>query len=470
MQSTNQPQQKMRTKNMTTLSLRKSIGHSPWRLGCLSILLAFVYFAFSQTAQALLPAPTPDGAYLNWNTAEGSGALFNLTSGTFNTAIGGHALYGDTIGQANTAVGAFALATNSSGDQNVAVGQGALVSNTHGSYNTASGFQALKSNTTGTSNTAIGNSALFGNTIGDGNTATGDAALFTNTTGSSNTAYGVVALTSNTTGSGNIAVGNSSLSFNSAGDFNTAIGIFTLGGNDTGDANSAVGFDALTSNTSGNFNTAFGNSALSNNFTGNDNTALGNAAGSNLTTGDNNIDIGNIGVTGESGKIRIGTVGTQNATFVAGVHGVAVTGSAVLVSSTGQLGVAASSERFKNEIKAMDKASEAILALKPVIFRYKKEIDPEGIPQFGLVAEEVEKVNPDLVVRDKEGKPYSVRYDQVNAMLLNEFLKAHRIMQEQGATIARLEKQIETLTAGLQKVSAQLELSKAAPQTVLNRQ
>jgi hypothetical protein len=425
-------------------------------------------------------SPAPDGGYTGWNTAEGSDALFhvNVAAGTFNTAVGGHALYGDTTGQANTAVGAFALATNSSGDQNVAVGQGALVSNTHGSYNTASGFQALKSNTTGTFNTAIGNSALFGNTIGNDNTATGAAALFTNTTGSSNTAYGVVALTSNTTGSGNTAVGNSSLSFNSAGDLNTAIGIFALGSNDIGSANSAVGWDALTSNTSGNHNTAFGNSALSNNFTGNDNTALGNAAGSNLQGGEsNNIDIGaNVGgVGGENNTIRIGNTDITD-TFISGISGTTVAGgAAVLVDSSGHLGTVTSSKRFKEEIRPMNKTSEAIFSLEPVTFRYKKEIDPAGTSQFGLVAEDVERINPDLVVRDKNGEIYTVRYEAVNAMLLNEFLKEHRKNEEQQATIAQLKSGMEALTATvkeqaaqIQKVSDRLEASKPAPQVVAN--
>ena len=171
---------------------------------------------------------------------------------------------------------------------------------------------------------------------------------------------------------------------------------------------------------------------------------------------------------GEANKIRIGRQGTQNGTFIAGIFGVAVTGSQVVVNSNGKLGVAASSARFKEAIKPMDKASEAIFALKPVTFRYKKELDPDSIPQFGLVAEEVEKVNPDLVVRDAEGKVYTVRYEAVNAMLLNEFLKEHKTVQEQGATIARQQKQIEALTAGLQKVSAQLEASNSAPQVVNN--
>jgi hypothetical protein len=195
---------------------------------------------------------------------------------------------------------------------------------------------------------------------------------------------------------------------------------------------------------------------------------LGFGAGQNLTTGSNNIDIGNAGAAGESNKIRIGTVGTQTKTFIAGIHGVAVSGPPVLVSSSGQLGVAPSSKRFKDGIKSMDKASDVILALKPVTFRYKKEIDPKGVPQYGLVAEDVEAVNADLVVRDKEGKVNTVRYDAVNAMLLNEFLKEHRTVQEQGATIACLQKQVEALSAGLQKVSAQLEVSKPAPRTVLN--
>jgi hypothetical protein len=216
--------------------------------------------------------------------------------------------------------------------------------------------------------------------------------------------------------------------------------------------------------------------ALYYNTTGSSNIALGFEAGINLTTGSNNIDVGNSGVAGESRAIRIGTRGTHRNTSIAGISGVTVP-NGVGVITNGHLGTVVSSARFKDAITPMDKASEAILALKPVTFRYKHELDPAGIPQFGLVAEQVEKVNPDLVVRDKDGKPYTVRYEAVNAMLLNEFLKEHkafveeqRIVQEQGATIPRQQKQIEALTAGLQKVSAQLELSKSALQTVLNNQ
>jgi len=286
-----------------------------------------------------------------------------------------------------------------------------------------------------------------------------------NTTGNNNTANGLGALASNTTGSSNTANGFNALSLNTTGNNNTANGLQTL-----------------FNNTTGTRNTAIGHQALFNNSTGSSNIALGKSAGLNLTTGSDNIDIGSVGGGGESNTIRIGSVQTR--TFIKGISGVAVAGAAVVVNAGGQLGVAASSERFKKEIKPMDKASEAVLSLKPVSFRYKKEIDPECTPQFGLVAEEVEKVNPDLVARDEKGKAYTVRYEAVNAMLLNEFLKEHRTVQEheatitqvkstvakQEATIAQQQKQIEALTTGLQKVSDQLELSKPFPRTVVNNQ
>jgi hypothetical protein len=235
---------------------------------------------------------------------------------------------------------------------------------------------------------------------------------------------------------------------------------------------------ALLADTTGNFNTANGINALYFNTTGSSNIAIGYQAGANLTTGNNNIDIGNEGVPDEANKIRIGKVGTQNGTFIAGIHGVTVASAVgVVIDVNGHLGTVASSARFKDQIKPMDKVSEAILALKPVTFRYKQELDPDGIPQFGLIAEQVEKINPDLVAHDNQGKVYTVRYDAVNAMLLNEFLKEHRQVQEQKATIAQLkqdfteqQKQIEALTAGLQKVSAQVEMSRPAPQTVANDQ
>jgi hypothetical protein len=368
-------QQKMKTKNMTTLHLRKSIGRSPLRLAFLLIPLLFGCFALSPTARAVTPAP--DGGYPNNNTAEGTDSLFSLTSGSGNTAIG---------------------------------------------------FDALYFNTTASSNTALGYTALYENTTGTANTAIGLQALARNTTGSSNTAVGLGAL----------------LGTGAPGHDNTAIG-----------ASAGV------------------------NVSGNNNIAIGSSAGQQLQSGESDsIEIGNTGVGGDSGTIRIGTIGTQTRTFIAGISETPITaGIKVGIGPDGQLGVRASAARFKEGIKPMDKASEVILALKPVTFHYRKALDPKGLPQFGLVAEEVAKVDPALVVSDAKGNPFTVRYDEVNAMLLNEFLKEHRTVQEQGATIAEFKKEIANLTATvkeqaaqIQKVSAHVELSEPAPRTVLNNQ
>jgi hypothetical protein len=317
--------------------------------------------------------------------------------------------------------------------------------------NTAEGENALFSLTTGTYNTAVGSSSLRATTTGDFSTATGDRALFSNTIGSSNTATGSQALFRNT----------------------------------EGESNTANGVQALFNNTAGSNNTANGMLALARNRTGSGNTALGFEAGIGVTTADNAICIGATGAN------------VSNSCYIGQIFGATSSGGiAVFVNGNGKLGTATSSRRFKEEIKPMERASEALLALRPVTFRYKPELDPDGIPQFGLVAEEVEKVNPDLVVRDKEGKAYTVRYDAVNAMLLNEFLKEHRKVEElksaqekQQAMIAEQQKefqvtteeqkkdfeskiayqqkQIEALTTGLQKVSDQLELSKSAHRTVV---
>ena len=252
------------------------------------------------------------------------------------------------------------------------------------------------------------------------------------------------------TADSNTAVGAGALLLNTAGIGNTATGAVALLENTSGGNNTANGDNALNSNTAGNGNTAIGVSALPNNTVGNLNTALGAGAGGSILTASNVICIGAAGQN------------VSNTCYIGNIFNTTSSGgTAVFINSDGQLGTTTSSRRFKDEIKPMDKASEALFALKPVTFRYKKELDPAGIPQFGLVAEDVEKVNPNLVVRDEKGKPYSVRYDQVNAMLLNEFLKEHREVQE-------LKKQIEALSAGLQKVSAQLEASKPAPQVVNN--
>ena len=292
------------------------------------------------------------------------------------------------------------------------------------------------------------------------NTAEGQSALFSLTTGEFNTAVGYLSLRENTTGGFNTANGALALDENDTGLDNTANGYAALRSNTTGDHNTATGAGALTFNTTGERNTACGVSALFFNDTGHHNTALGQRAGSNQTTGSNNVYIGAgmSGVAGESDACYIKSIFMQTS----------ASGIPVLIDSNNKLGTTTSSKRFKEDIKPIGNASEAILALRPVSFRYKKDIDPLGIPEFGLVAEEVEKVNPALVIRDPEGRPYTVRYEQVNAMLLNEFLKEHKMVQEQGAMIARQQKAIEGLTAGLQKVSAQLEVSGPAAQTVLN--
>jgi len=304
----------------------------------------------------------------------------------------------------------------------------------------------------------------------EGNTAEGQLALFSLTTGVANTAVGWLSLNTLDTGKFNTAIGAGTLIGNTA-DQNTATGAGALFNNGTGGNNTANGTFALFYNLEGGDNTAIGIAALLNNTTGSNNVALGSGAGASATTGSNNVYVG-AGMQGVAGE--------SDACYVKSIFGqTSATGIPVLINSNNKLGTIMSSKRFKKEIRPMDKASDALLALKPVTFRYKEEIDPTGTTQFGLVAEQVEKVNPDLVVRDAEGKPYSVRYDQVNAMLLNEFLKTHSKMEEQEATIAHLQqelqatathqqKQIEALTAGLQKVSAEVETTKPAPQTVLN--
>jgi hypothetical protein len=267
--------------------------------------------------------------------------------------------------------------------------------------------------------------------------------------GNGNTAGGSGALANITSGIDNTANGAQALFFDTAGSFNTGTGFSTLANTNGGNYNTATGNQALSVNTNGTGNTADGTNALWMNTTGNYNTALGYYAGSNLSTGSYNIDIGNNGVAGESGTIRIGTTGNQTATFIAGINGTPVSGVAVVVDANGQLGTAASSERFKNQIKPMNKASEAIFDLKPVTFRYKHELDAKQLPQFGLVAEEVEKVDPDLVAHDATGEVYTVRYEAVNAMLLNEFLKEHRRVEELEAAV----KQLQSVVAKQQKPS-----------------
>jgi len=341
-----------------------------------------------------------------------------------------------------------------------AAGCDALDSLTTGSGNSGLGWRALFSNSTGNFNTGVGGGALSLNNA-DSNTAVGAAALLVNTTGVENTAVGTDAMAFNDSGSENNAVGAFALFNNTTGASNNAHGRGTLEANVGGSQNNAFGDLALTSNTSGSFNTGIGDDALFSVEDGNSNVAIGDEAGTGIVHASNVTCVG-AGVTGED---------VSNTTWIANVFGVTTqsgTTAPVIVSDTGQLGTVVSSERFKKDIATMGKSSEAVLSLRPVTFHYKT--DANDTPQFGLIAEEVAKVNPALVMPDKEGKPFTVRYDAVNAMLLNEFLKEHGKNEEQQAMIARLEKQVEALTVGLQKVSAQLELSERAPQTVLNDQ
>jgi hypothetical protein len=321
-----------------------------------------------------------------------------------------------------------------------------------GLYNTAVGVYSLLSITDSDFCTALGAGTLFANTA-DENTATGAGALFSHTDGGGNTANGAFALFSHTSGIDNTVVGDRALLLSTTGGFNTAVGEAAMLNNDTGSSNVAIGVQAL-----------------GNNISGSNNIVLGNVAGSGVTTAN---DVICIGAGGENVDSSCYIGGIFNATSSGG--------TAVFINSAGKLGTSTSSQRFKEAIKPMEQASAALFALKPVSFHYKKEIDPQGTKQFGLVAEEVEKVNPDLVVRDKEGKPYTVRYDQVNAMLLNEFLKEHRKVEELEAMVARQQKsfeskvaeqrqQIDALTLAVQKISAQVDMNTAATKVVVRSQ
>jgi Chaperone of endosialidase len=319
----------------------------------------------------------------------------------------------------NTAVGTFATTPNA------------------GSNNTASGYMTLYYNG-GTGNTADGYNALYANTTGDNNVAAGASALYANTTGANNTAAGASALHDNTSGSNSNASGNEALFNNTTGSDNNAMGHAALFSNTTGTRNSAVGTVALYLNTTGGSNDAVGYLALYNNTTGNNNVGIGYEAGYYLTNGNNNIDIGSFGTAADSGIIRIGQSGVQNQTYIAGIASAKVTGSAVYLAANGQLGILASSERYKTRIAPMGSNTEKLERLRPVSFHLKS--DPNGAVQYGLIAEEVDKVYPELVIRDNEGKIQGVRYDELAPMLLNE-------MQKQQSTIAAQTSEIHDLEA-----------------------
>ena len=393
------------------------------------IVVVLGLMTFVQKAQAVVP--TPDGCYPNFTTAEGCDALNFLSTGAGNTGLGWRSLFLDTTGSFNTGVGGGAVALNNA-DSNTAVGAAALLLNTSGG-----------------GNTAVGSNALLYNDNGSANTANGAFALFENTTGVVNVAIGYLALSNNDNGSGNVAIGEES---------------------------------------------------MVSNISGSDNTVVGAGAGNNIQVGSNNVYIGSgvdaNGPFDESDTVRIG--GAPNAffpalhCFIGGIAAGGVTANVQVDPTTGELLQVVSSARYKENIKPMDKASEAIFALKPVTFRYKKKLDAKGIPQFGLVAEEVARVSPELVILDREGRPDSVRYEGVNAMLLNEFLKEHRKVEEQQAAITELksvvaqqqkefqaavaeqrkqfEARLQQQDAKIQRVSAQLELNHPVTRTVSKNQ
>jgi hypothetical protein len=413
-------------------------------------VLAFIFMA-GVASDATAVVPPPDGCYPGYTTAEGCNALNFLTSGLGNTGVGWYSLYLNTSGNFNTGLGGGALALNN-GDSNTAVGAGAMLLNTSGGANVAVGTDALLYNDDGFANTAVGKQALFSNTSGNQNTALGENALFSNIDG----------------------------------NHNTATGQFALASNDHGTENTASGYQALAQNTGGAFNVAVGNNSLFSNTTGQENTAIGHSAGFNQDTGTGNVYIGDgvSGVAGESGHTYIRNI---NFTSVSGGNADSVT----VDLTTGLLGHASSSRRYKEDIRPMDKASETLYQLNPVIYRYKKEIDPTHSAAFGLIAEEVAQVNPELVARNAKGQPESVHYEMVNAMLLNEFLKEHRKVEEQQAAIAELrslvaqqqkefkatiaeqrkqfEARLKQQDAEIQRVDDKLELSKPGPQMVVNK-
>jgi hypothetical protein len=493
-----------------------------------AILLALGFLALSPKAQAVVPAP--DGGYPGGNTAEGQNALLSRTTGSFNTANGWLSLRALTTGSFNTAVGAGTLALNTA-DENTATGTAALLFNATGSQNTANGAFALFSNTIGNQNTGTGDRALFRHTEGLRNTAHGFVALNNNTTGDDNTAVGSQALVINTEGNSNTAVGSQALFFNGAGDNNTAIGDSALFNNTIGNANTATGAAALAANTAGENNTAIGFQALFANTTSNENTAIGYQALSSATDGEANTAVGFralalstgaantaigdsalVNTTGQynvaagllagynqtngDGNVYIGAfmegvAGESEHTYIRNINSTSVSGGGtdtVTVNlSTGLLGHMSSSRRYKEDIKPMNDTSQMLYRLTPVTYRYKKEIDSTQSPAFGLIAEEVAEVNPDLVASNAEGQPESVHYEMVNAMLLNEFLKEHKRVEEQQSTIAQLQKdfhvasaqqhkEIRLLTAQLrqqgaqlQTVSAQIEIGRSTPQVVANQ-
>jgi hypothetical protein len=436
-------------------------------------------------------SPAPEGGYPGANTAEGRSALLSLTTGTFNTAVGFLSLKSNATGNFNTGLGAGALLLNTA-DSNTAIGAGALLSNITGAENTADGAFALLSNTA-TGNTAVGFRALLNNTTGGTletvsgvdlgpNVAIGMEALESNTVSSANTAVGYQALHSFNAGIAgfpqyglNTAIGFQALANTNGangGSRNSGFGYQAMFHNTDGFENVAIGDQALFANETGFRNTVIGGGALSANTSGNSNTVIGVAAGQQLTTGSGNVCIGAFS--------DVGSPNDNNTTHIANIGDTPQGGGLPVTvdpSANNQLGYIPSSRRYKEDIEPMDKASEALFAFKPVSFRYKKKVDRAQTRAFGLIAEDVEKVDPNLVARNRQGQPESVRYEYINAMLLNEFLKEHKKVQQLEVNLAQQQKDFRAAIARLkketelkiQRATAQIELSKPPSRMVVEK-
>ena len=418
------------------------IGGKPFAFGSVTNSNAFLGFAGNSTT-------TGTG-----NTGVGTSALSANTSGISNTAVGASALSASTTAKDSSAFGWFALPANTTGAQNQAFGAGALFSNTTGSSNSAFGLAALYNNTTANNNSAFGYAALHANTLGTQNQGFGYEALFANTSGNGNAAFGTGALYQNTTGGTSTTTGG-----------NSAFGNFALLANTTAGGNSAFGFSALTANTIGANNVAVGAAALASLASGSGNVAIGTGAGGNLKAAESNdIYIGNSGIAGESNAIRIGYIGTITSAYIAGISGkTSANGVDVFVNATGQLGTIKSSLRYKHQVADIGAESDVLMKLRPVAFYYKPELDDTQTRQYGLVAEEVAKVAPELVVFNDDGTPETVRYHFVNAMLLNEVQRQRQRIdeqqkanEEQSTTITQQQAEIQDLAARMVKLETML--------------
>jgi len=392
------------------------------------------------------------GSYISEIAEDGTVTCGNGSDSDFSTRYGQLTLTNNVAGTgvANTAIGAGALQFNTLGKWNTATGVDALGDNTEGNFNTASGVNALWHNTIGSSNTATGVGALYSNIDGAENTATGRGALFDNTAGVRNTAVGSQSMHLNTTGTDNVALGESALFSNTTGVNNTATGAGALWANGGGSGNTAVGYTALSTHSTGDGNTALGYAALWDHDSGASNIAVGAFAGAGNTSGSFNISIGSAGAVGDNSTIRLGTVTEQSRTFIAGIRG-ATTGTAdavtVVIDSNGQLGTVSSSIRYKEDVSDMGQASDRLLDLNPVTFRYKQARAGGDKPlEYGLIAEEVAEAFPELVVFDEDGQPETVKYRLLSTLLLNELQKQHQTLDGQVTEIEELRKKLAELS------------------------